>query len=217
MRSVFLHAVLFLVVLLPMIFIGRCTAGDGAGTTRELPAGSPDTLERSLPLLPNVSFPGQTLAAYDWYEQGFVLTSQERYSEALTAYGKALSLNRSLLNAWYYSGDALFRLGRYDEALLAFGNATAVDPDFVDAYFYESLVYDRLGRPREGKDALRKGLEAAERRMEKGGYRGAGAATAGGFLPAPDTPVIASLGIALAVGFRSLRRKGRIPEDPAPH
>jgi tetratricopeptide (TPR) repeat protein len=158
-----------------------------------------------------VSFTWQTAAAQDWYEQGFALTNEERYSDALVAYGKALSLNPSHLNAWYYSGDALFRLGRYHEALLAFENATAVDPDFVDAYFYESLVYDRLGRSRDGKDALRRGLEAADRRMAKGGNQGAETTTAGSSLPEPITLAMAALGIALAAGFRSLRQEGPDP------
>ena len=120
----------------------------------------------------------------------------------------ALSYNRSLLNAWYYSGDALFRLGRYNESLLAFGNATSVDPDFVDAYFYESRVYDKLGRSRDQKDALRKGLEAADRRKAKE----TAIAPAGSFgtLPLPVSPGTAVLGSGIAASLRTiLRRKKR--------
>jgi tetratricopeptide (TPR) repeat protein len=130
-----------------------------------------------------------------------------RYTEALQAYGRALSYNRSLLNAWYYSGDALFRLGRYTEALLAFGNATAVDPDFVDAYFYESLVYERLNRSRDEKDALRRGLEAADRRKAAEGAGTRASSTSAGPVPVPVSPGTAFLGACLALGFRGLWRR----------
>ena len=56
------------------------------------------------------------------------------------------------------------KLGRYNESILAFNNATAVDPDFVDAYFYESLVFEKLGRYQDRQDALREGLEPADRK-----------------------------------------------------
>ena len=169
------------------------------------------TYDRSLPLLPNVSSATEAPTAQDWYDQGFTLTNEGRYADALVAYREALSRNRSLLNAWYYTGDALFRLGRYSEALLAFSNATAVDPDFVDAYFYESLVYEKLGRYQARKDALREGLSAADRMKSAEEELAAVPAGNQGSLPVPLPPAIAPLGVALAAGLRSLTRK--IPDS----
>ena len=207
MRGASPHAVLLVFILLPMIMPGGCAAaGAVAVTPQESPAGSLESLDHSLPL-PNVTFARETLGAQDWYEQGFALTNEGQYGDAILAYGKALSLNRSLLNAWYYTGDALFRLGRYSEAILAFENATAVDPDFVEAYFYESMVYGKLGRSRDEEDTLRKGLDAADRKKAAEENQTAVPAGGPGSLPEPLLPVIAPLGIALAMGLWSLRRQ----------
>lgn len=208
MRSAFLHAGLLAFLLVPVIVTGGYATAAGVGDILPKPTGeAPGTYNRSLPLFPNVSFTERTLAAQDWYEQGFILTNEERYSEAVHAYEKALSSNRSLLNAWYYSGDALFRLGRYSEAVLAFGNATAVDPDFVDAYFYESLVYEKLGRYQDQKDALMRGLEAADRRKTGEGAGTLPAASTRGSLPEPVSPGTAFLGTGMAIGFRAFIRR----------
>jgi tetratricopeptide (TPR) repeat protein len=204
-------ALLLLLLLVPAIGAAGYTAnGGGPGSSPGSLAGSPGTFNSSLPSLPNISFTGQAHAARDWYETGFQLTSEERYSEALVAYGKALALNRSLLNAWYYSGDALYRLGRYGDALLAFENATAVDPDFVDAYFYESLVYGKLGRYQDQKEALGRGLEAADRRKADEGAGTPPPTTAQGYLPVPVSPGTAALAIALSLavaGYVYRKRK----------
>jgi tetratricopeptide (TPR) repeat protein len=206
MRASLLGAALLAFLLVPaLVTAGYAASGAGAVP---FPGSSDHATEGFLPFLPlftNISFTGRTWSAQEWYEQGFALAGEERYSEALLAYEKALSLNRSLLNAWYYEGDALFRLGRYGEALLAFGNATAIDPDFVDAYFYESTVYGRLGRVGDEEDALRRGLEAAERR------RAAEEARAGTRSPLhqPLSPGISSLGLAIATGLWAITRQDR--------
>ena len=201
MRSPLPPACLLALLLIPVI---------AAGGQSLLTGGAPGIGNQSLPLLPNVSFADRTLAAQDWYEQGFALTNREQYDEALLAYERALSYDRSLLNAWYYEGDALFRLGRYEEALLAFSNATAVDPDFVDAYFYESRVYGQLGRLEEQRDALQRGLEAADRKVAAQQGAGVHPGTAGRE-PAsePLLPVLALLGTGMAIGLRAFLRRGR--------
>jgi tetratricopeptide (TPR) repeat protein len=190
---------LLLLLLVPVMGLaGYAANGGGPESSPGSLAGSPDTFNRSLPSLPNISFTDQAFAARDWYENGFQLTSEERYTDALVSYGKALALNRSLLNAWYYSGDALYRLGRYNDALLAFENATAVDPDFVDAYFYESLVYGKLGRYQDQKEALGRGLEAADRRQAEEGV-GTPPATTGQGMPVPVSPGATALAVALSL------------------
>ena len=211
MRGAFQDRHILALLLVPFIVTGGFAASLAGRDPSPNPVGGALGSENSsLPFLPNISFTAMTLAAQDWYERGFALTSEERYGEALLAYEKALSYNHSLLNAWYYTGDALFRLGRYNEALLAFSNATAVDPDFVDAYFYESLVFEKLGRSQDRKDALRKGLEAADR-------QDAGE-VAGTHLPAtdqgpPSEPLpleVSLLGVGMALGLHAFRRGGRI-------
>jgi tetratricopeptide (TPR) repeat protein len=211
MRSAFPLISLFALLLIPIIVTGgHATASAGKDTSPQLSGGVPGINNRSLPIIPNVSFARRTLTAQDWYAQGFALTNDERYAEALLAYEKALSSDPSLLNAWYYEGDALFRLGRYDEAIRAFSNATAVDPDFVEAYFYESLVYGKLGRSQDQRDTLRRGLEAADRKEAAHQGAGAQAGTAAREPPSePLSPVMALLGTGMAIGLRAIIRRGR--------
>jgi tetratricopeptide (TPR) repeat protein len=210
MRSAFPSTGLLALLLIPIIVTaGYAAAVAGSGSSLQPLGGTFGTGNRSLPFFPNVSFTESTFAAQDWYEQGFALTNEEQYSEAILAYQKALSYNRSLLNAWYYEGDALFRLGQYSDALLAFSNATAVDKDFVDAYFYESLVYERLGRSQDQKDALRRGLEAADRQEAAKGEGSHSAATAQEALSEPLPPGVSVFGVMAALGLFSFMRRDR--------
>ncbi|MGA2933764.1 MAG: tetratricopeptide repeat protein [Methanomicrobiales archaeon] len=210
MRGAFPDGGILVLLLVPFIVTGGFAAPVAGKDASPNPMGGPlGTDNRSLPFLPNVSFAEPTLAAQDWYEQGFALTNEERYGEAILAYEKALSQNRSLLNAWYYTGDALFRLGRYNEALLAFSNATAVDPDFVDAYFYESLVYEKLGRSQDQKDALRRGLEAADRKEAAERAGAPSPAGSPGPQPEPVSPAVSLLGAILATGLWAFMRRRR--------
>jgi tetratricopeptide (TPR) repeat protein len=213
MRSALPHALLLVsfLLLLPILMTGG-GAAPAAGASQAASGQASEPHPPSVPLFPDLTFAGQTPAAQDWYAQGFTLTNEGRYSEALIAYGNALSLNRSLLNAWYYSGDALFRLGRYQEALLAFENATAADPDFVDAYFYESLIYHRLGRSQDEKEALGRGLLAADRKNAKEGAGVPPPEGTPGAVPQPVSAAIPFLGAGLAAGLRRLIRRNRVRE-----
>jgi tetratricopeptide (TPR) repeat protein len=204
-----LPAALIACLLLPMVTACACAAPPAGGTvTAGLEGGSASPGETPLSLFPDITFPARTPAALDWYERGFALTTDERYREAVDAYEEALAANRSLLNAWYYLGDALFRLGRPREALLALENATAIDPDFVDAYFYESRIFGELGLPDEEKDALRKGLEAADRRTAENKSPSPRAATGPLPQPLPAGTALLATGIAAACLAARHRKKG---------
>jgi tetratricopeptide (TPR) repeat protein len=174
MRRTLLAVLLAAWILTPAVIPIGSAVSPLPGAAMTGPGGEPrPTGGMPLPLLANVSLPPpRTSSAEDWYGEGFALTGRERYAEAIVAYEKALAANRSHLNAWYYLADALHRLGRPREALLALENATAIDPDFVEAYFAEALIYRELGLPQEEKEALREGLEAADRREAEEGARG---------------------------------------------
>jgi hypothetical protein len=205
MRSASIAAALLLSALLA---VGGAAVSGGPLPTGGSEAGFPGGSGEPLPLVPNLSFPERTVAAQVWYERGLALTTEGRYAQAVTAYRNALAADRSHLNAWYYLGDALFRLGRYGEALLAFRNATAVDPDFVDAYFYEGRVYGKLGMPAEEKEALGRGLDAADRRSaaEETETRGTGETGEAVPQPLPLLVPVMGAGIAAALLWGSGRR-----------
>jgi len=193
----------FVLLLVPVAAPAVVVVSFAGNNTLLPPVGAGVATGSALPIFPNISPPDRVRIAENWFEQGFVLTNQQRYPEAIAAYGKALSYNSSLLNAWYYTGDAYFRLGRYPDALLAFENATAADPDFVDAYFYEALVFGKMGRSGEREEALGNGLDAAERREANAG---SGASSS---LPAPEpiSPVLPFLATGFAIGLRKLSHR----------
>ena len=203
MGTRFLVVAVFVLLLVPVAAPAAVVVPFAGNDTLLPPVGAGGATGNPFPLLPNISPADRDRMAENWFEQGFVLTNQQRYTDAIVAYGKALSYNGSLLNAWYYTGDAYFQLGRYPDALLAFENATAVDPDFVDAYFYEALVFGKLGRPGDREDALRKGLDAAERREANAGSGSSSSLPA----PEPISPVLPFLATGFAIGLRKLSHR----------
>ncbi len=65
--------------------------------------------------------------------RGYALARQERYAEAVVAFGKAPA------NA-YDRGNALVKAGRYKDALDAYDDAIEADPEDSDARFNKALV-----------------------------------------------------------------------------
>jgi tetratricopeptide (TPR) repeat protein len=192
-------------ILLALLTAALAAAGSAAiSGSGAVPAG-----DGEMPLLANISLPDRTVAAEVWYERGFAFTGEGRYADAVSAFQNALSADPSHLNAWYYLGDTLFRLGRYEEALLAFQNATEVDPDFVEAYFSESRVYGKLGMPGEEKEALARGLDAAERVQARDRGEVPGTTPLPETVPQPVPVAIPLLGAVTAAALLGYRGGGR--------
>jgi len=64
-----------------------------------------------------------------------ILLGLKRHEEALQACEKALSLNRSDVNALIFRGAALLLLKKPDKALESFDKALAIKPDFFRAFY----------------------------------------------------------------------------------
>ena len=56
----------------------------------------------------------------DWFMKGYNLYNQEKFSESLDAYNRALELDPRDFEAWNNRGIDLGLLGKYDEALTSF-------------------------------------------------------------------------------------------------
>ena len=73
------------------------------------------------------------LAAKAWLGRGIIFGEQNRASEALAAFEKALALNPSLTEARICAGNVLCGLRQYSEALAAFDKALTLKSDLVGA------------------------------------------------------------------------------------
>ncbi|MDZ8260990.1 tetratricopeptide repeat protein [Nostoc sp. ChiQUE01b] len=85
-----------------------------------------------------------------WYARGLSLLSQEKYSEALDAFNKAIQASqeskKEFAPAWRGRGQALINLNRYKEALESFEKAIALKPEDLLVYIWQGTVLQTLGR-----------------------------------------------------------------------
>lgn len=69
-----------------------------------------------------------------WLEYGRQLSDSIRYTEALAAIERAVSLDEMHAEALYAKGTCLAMLARYDEALEAFERTLILDENYVPAW-----------------------------------------------------------------------------------
>jgi tetratricopeptide (TPR) repeat protein len=81
----------------------------------------------------------------DWFMKGYNLYHQEKFSESLDAYNRALELDPKDFEAWNNKGIDLGILGKYDEALKSFENAVALNESYAEAWYNLGVVYDIKG------------------------------------------------------------------------
>ena len=81
----------------------------------------------------------------DWFMKGYSLYNQEKFSESLDAYNRALLLDPKDFEAWNNRGIDLGILGKYDEALMSFENAVALNESYAEAWYNMGVVYDTKG------------------------------------------------------------------------
>lgn len=78
--------------------------------------------------------------------QGDALIQTKNYSEALTAYDQAISLDENNFPAWNGKADALNRAHRYTEALAASDTALALEPKNTSGWINRGYILYNLGR-----------------------------------------------------------------------
>ncbi|MCH8085665.1 MAG: tetratricopeptide repeat protein, partial [Thaumarchaeota archaeon] len=97
--------------------------------------------------------------SYDWNELGRKLHNQERYSEAIDAYEKAISIDPNYKWAWYNKGIVLNNLEKYENAIVVLNQVLRIDPNYEGAYFEKGLALGELGRHEEAIPVYLKELQ----------------------------------------------------------
>lgn len=90
----------------------------------------------------------------EYYNQGNILLSLNRYEDALDTYEKALELRPDYVEVWIGQGKALHGLERDEEALEAFDQAIQVIPNSVSAWMGRAESLQGLNRDREAIEAF---------------------------------------------------------------
>ena len=99
--------------------------------------------------------------AWYWYNNAVDLANAGKFSEALVANEKALSINRTMPVAWANQAGILVQLRRYDEAITAADmvlsvNTTEMPNTYAAAYYSKGDALRALGRTTEAQDAYKK-------------------------------------------------------------
>ena len=94
-----------------------------------------------------------------WLEYGRQLSDSIRYTEALAAIERAVSLHEMNAEALYAKGTCLAMLARYDEALEAFERTLILDENYVPAWDGKAWALGILGRQAEALVAVNRALE----------------------------------------------------------
>ncbi|PHX55606.1 hypothetical protein CP500_010030 [Tychonema bourrellyi FEM_GT703] len=82
-------------------------------------------------------------ASFVWRNKGASLNKLKRYSEALPAYEKSLSIEPSNAQFWFEKGKILFELQQYKEAVAAYDKAIELKPDYQEAKDARKLAVEK--------------------------------------------------------------------------
>jgi TolB-like protein/Tfp pilus assembly protein PilF len=113
---------------------------------------------RSLELAPDLA---EAYAA-----RGQVLSMQHEYEASEEAFETAIRLDPKLFEAYYFYARSRFAQGDLESAAKLFGHASRIDPDDYQAPLILAQIYDDLERSEEAAAIRRRGVQAAERRLE---------------------------------------------------
>jgi tetratricopeptide (TPR) repeat protein len=79
-----------------------------------------------------------------WHGQGCAFCETEQYPEALSAFDRAIALDKTYCHAWNGRGNVLCGMKRYAEALAAYDQAVALRPDYHQAWFNRGLLFAEI-------------------------------------------------------------------------
>lgn len=99
--------------------------------------------------------------------RGLVLSIQDRYEESEEAFETAIRLKPMLFEAYYFYARNSFAKGDLKSAAKLYGHASRIDPNDYQAPLLVAQIYDDLGRPEEAAASRRRGVRAAERRLDQ--------------------------------------------------
>jgi tetratricopeptide (TPR) repeat protein len=82
----------------------------------------------SLVLLMLVNIAVAVQSSNAWVQEGSILTNSGKYTEAITAYDKAIEIDPRYFEAWTNKGVDLVNLNKYDEAKVAYDRGIKINP-----------------------------------------------------------------------------------------
>lgn len=91
-----------------------------------------------------------------WFNLGHALYYQNRYEEAIEAFGYVTAINDSFEPAHIFAGDVHFEMGNYEKALEAYHEAVSSDKPYKESYFKLGECYEKLGDFQKMRYYLRK-------------------------------------------------------------
>ena len=97
---------------------------------------------------------------------GLVLSMQHRYEDSDEEFERAIQLNPRLFEAFYFYARNRFAKGDLETAAKLYGHASRIDPDDYQAPLLVAQIHDDLGRMDEAAAIRRRGVRAAERRIQ---------------------------------------------------
>ena len=113
--------------------------------------------------------------------RGFAFSLSRQYAEARREFETAIRLNPKLYEAHYLYARACFQEGKLEEAVRHYEDASRVRPEDYQALLLMQTPLHGLGRKAEALEAVRRGLQVAEKHLElnpddaRALYLGAGA------------------------------------------
>jgi tetratricopeptide (TPR) repeat protein len=84
-----------------------------------------------------------------WYTKGLILSSQEKWVEAIEFYDRALEIKSDKHEVWSNRGICLGELGRYEEAIESYDRAISFEHDLHEAWSNRGFALGNLGRYEE--------------------------------------------------------------------
>src|SRR5439155_915510 len=94
-----------------------------------------------------------------WYNKGYTFHGINRLEEAVTAYEKAIELDRGDEVLWNNLGNALYNLGRYGESIPYFEQGLEVNPKYEIAWNNIGNALNKMVRHSEALEYHEKAVE----------------------------------------------------------
>ncbi len=99
--------------------------------------------------------------------RGLALSVSQRYQEAEREFERAITTNPNLFEGHYFYARACFAQGKFEQAARYWERAAEIKPDDYQSAFLLRAVYHSLERPQDATKAARRGVERAQRELER--------------------------------------------------
>jgi tetratricopeptide (TPR) repeat protein len=90
---------------------------------------------------------------------GIILSSQNRYHDAINHFKKSIQMNQKFANAHYNLGSTFMKIGDYDNAIDSFKESIKINDNYFEAYFNLGDCYRKLEKFNEAFSSFSKCIE----------------------------------------------------------